>query len=573
MHFVLLLVLFISSAWAHQTSLTTGGNELFWSNPNVPLVIRANSSDMSSADIVRIIGDSMAQWNNVSSAKVYSVGSSNNEIRFQTNYPYGSAVIGLTELSYNNSGAIQRAIITLNDDKTFRSTAGFNSGSSIFLGDVVTHELGHLFGLSHSEVLNSTMFYSNFSGQSTVALDDRSGIRQKYDQSFGTITGYVKGGNHVGVLGVHVQAISGKTGDASGAISDENGFFLLGGLDLDDTYYLYTSPIKNTESLPGIYSNVQTEFCPASYVGSFFSKCGSENNGKPQGIYIRSDKPQVDVGTVTINCGLKSDESYNVQKHATSFSPITIYSYDPATASSRTRYEQAFVGWFRNPTDTYSASDTFRVNFAPLMDTNVSMKVSVLSFALGTQLQYAVDIKNTAHAFVNNYETLRLRGDSTGTYNIDFEAYVPFEAAADRNNFEISVRAKKLGTTNSSMTFPSFSSFSSSSYLPYLVIVGLYENVGGVKTPIIDNEPVLSDNENCLEAPFTYAVANAHNTNDDSASTASNDPAAAAAAGCGTIEPPSDGGGPGSSLPLMTLGFFLAIAASSFAKTRKKFLS
>lgn len=572
MHFVLLLILFISSSWAHQTSLTPGGNELFWANPNVPLVVRTNTSDMDSTTARNIILNSMAQWNGSSLAKVNAVGSSNNEIRFQTNYPYGSGVIGLTEISFNNSGAIQRAVITLNDDKNFRSTPGFNAGSSVYLGDVVTHEIGHLFGLSHSEVLNSTMFYSNYSGQSTVALDDRSGIRQKYDQSFGTITGYVKGGNHIGILGVHVQAISGKTGEASGAITDENGFFMLGGLDLDDTYYLYTSPVKNTESLPGIFSNIQTEFCPASYVGSFFSKCGRENDGKPQGIYITSARRQVDVGTVTINCALRSDESYNAQKIAANFQPVTVYEYDEDNVTSQTRYEQAFVGWFRNPTDDYSNSDIFRVNFAPMMDTTKYLKVSLLSFPFGTQLQYEIDIRNMGRAILTEYETLRF-DVTTGTNKIDFSTYIPFEIGApDRNNFEIKVRSKKLGTTNAALTFPSYSSFSSSTYLPYLLIVGLYEDVGGEKRPIIDSEPVLSDNESCLDAPFTFAVQNARDVNDDAGVAASEDPAAAAAASCGTIEPPSSGG-PGSSLPLMILGFFLAILASSFTKSRKKFLS
>lgn len=571
MHFVLLLVLFCSSLWAHQTSLTAGGAELYWSNPTVPLMIRTNTSDMDATSARNIILNSMAQWNASSVAKVNSATSSNNEIKFQTNYPYGSGVIGLTELSYNNSGAIQRAVILLNDDYTFRSTSGFNYGGNIFLGDVVTHELGHLFGLSHSEVLNSTMFYSSFSGQSTVSFDDKSGIRQKYDQNFGTITGHVKGGDHVGVLGVHVQAISGKTGESSGAITDENGYFILGGLDLDDSYYLYTSPIKNTESLPGIFSNTQTEFCPASYVGSFFSKCGRENDGRPQGIYLRSDQRQVDVGTVTINCGLKANEEYNFQKLQSTFSPVTVYNYDANNLDSTTRFEQGFVGWFRNPTDSWSPSDVFKVNLAPLVDTNLYLKVSVISFPMGTQLQYAVDIKNSARTIVSDYQTLRY-DYTTETYNTDFSTYVRLEAgSADRNNIEIKVRSMKLGNSNASQTFPSFSSFSSSTYLPYLLVVGLYDDNGGVKIPLIDNEPILSDNESCLDAPFTYSVANARNVNDDSAVT-SDDQSAAAAASCGTIEPPSNGG-PGSSLPLMILGFFLAILASSLMKSRKKFLS
>lgn len=570
MHFVLLLLL-ISSSWAHQTSLTSGGNELFWANPNVPLAIRTNTSDLDSTTTRNIILNSMAQWNASSAAKVNAVGSSSNEIKFQTNYPYGSAVIGLTEISYNNSGAIQRAVITLNDDYNFQSTPGFNANRNIFLGDVVTHEIGHLFGLSHSEVLNSTMFYSNFSGQSTVALDDRSGIRQKYDQNFGTITGHVKGGDHIGVLGVHVQAISAKTGESSGAITDENGAFILGGLDLDDTYYLYTAPVKNTASLPGIFSNIQNNFCPSTYVGSFFSKCGGENDGKPQGIYIRSDRKQVDVGTITINCALRSNANYNLQKLQTTFSPVTIYQHDEATVTNETRYEQAFVGWFRNPTDSYSDPDIFKVNLAPIVNPNLYLKVSIVSFPFGTQLQYSVNIKNTARTLVNNYETLRYNS-TTETYSTDFESYLQLEnGASDRNNFEISVRAKKLGTSYSSQTFPSFTSFSSSSYLPYLVIVGLYENNGGLKEPIVDTEPVLSDNESCLDAPLTYSVANARNVNDDSAVT-TNDQSAAAAASCGTIDPPSSGG-PGSSLPMMILGFFLAVLVSSITKTRKKFLS
>jgi hypothetical protein len=165
------------------------------------------------------------------------------------------------------------------------------------------------------------------------------------------------------------------------------------------------------------------------------------------------------------------------------------------------------------------------------------------------------------------------KSNITETYNPDFEVYLPLESgSANRNNIEIKVRSKKLGTTFASQTFPSFTSFSSGTYLPYLVIVGLYDDVGGVKKPLIDTEPILSDNEACLDAPFTYAVANARNVNEDSAASAQSDPAAAAAASCGTIEPPS-GGGPGSSLPLMMLGFFLAILASSLMKSRKKFLS
>jgi hypothetical protein len=172
---------------------------------------------------------------------------------------------------------------------------------------------------------------------------------------------------------------------------------------------------------------------------------------------------------------------------------------------------------------------------------------------------------------VNNYETLRYNY-STQTYTTDYETYIPLESGAiNRNNFEIKVRAKKLGTSYASQTFPSYNTFSSSTYLPYLVTVGLYENNGGQKQALMHTEPILSDNESCLDAPLTYAVSNARAVNSDTAVKV-DDQSAAAGASCGTIEPPSSGG-PGSSLPLMMFGFFLAVFASTITKSRKKFLS
>ncbi len=410
------------------------------------------------------------------------------------------------------------------------------------------------------------MFYSSFSGQDTLALDDKSGIRQKYDAGYGTIEGYVKGGNSVGVLGAHVQAISVKTGEVSGAVSDENGLFRLGGLDLNDIYYLYVSPVKKSDSLPGYFANVQDNFCPGSYVGSFFSRCGSEYNGKPQAIKLTSSLPHVDVGTVTIHCSLKSDALYNEQKLAEDHSPLSIYQFD---SNYEEKTEQAFVGWFRNPSTTaWSDSDVFQVNYEPLISGQYFLKVSVISFALGTQLEYELDILNSARTLVSQEKSFEpIPG--TGAYKTDFHAFVQFESGSyDRNNFVIRVRSKKLGTSDLSQTFPDYTSFSSGSYLPYLLITSLWDNSSGTLKPVVLTEANLSDNEACLDAPFTYAVKKAIEIDN---STKSDTDQVAAAASCGTIEPP--GNGPGQSLPLLMLGFFLTLIASNVIKSRKKFLS
>lgn len=567
MHLIWIFTLLSSSLWAHQSSLTPEGKEIFWSNPNVPMAIHTNTADLTDSQVRNIIQNSMNEWNLSSNAKINAAGSSSNEIKFVSNFPYGRAVLGVTELSYNSVGAISKATILLNDDYKFHSQPGIYGGMEVFLGDVVTHELGHVFGLSHSEVLDASMFYSSFSGQSTVSYDDKTGVRKKYDPSYGRISGSIRGGSHIGVLGTHVQAISRKTGKASAAISDENGEFELGGLDVEDTYYLYTSPIRNSSSLPGYFSNVQTKFCPASYVGSFFSKCGGENRGKPQGISLTANRPDIDVGVVTINCDLKSNLEYNYQKLNSTFSPITIFTYDPRNWE---KVEQAFVGWFQNPTaNSWSGTDRLRVDFSQLEETSgLEVKFSLVSFPLGTQLEYRLSLSNSTQNFLNNQSTL-VQSQITKTYDADFEYSVPLSATRSRNVFDISISSRKLGSSYLAATFPSFENFTSSKHHPYLIVASLWQNSFGHKTPIVNTESLLSDNSACLDAPYTHTVTKSKEANSGSALV--NEQSVAGAASCGTIDPPSNG--PGSSLPLMALGFLFALIASSAAKSHKKFLS
>lgn len=562
MQLLLLLILFAFDVSAHQSSLTSSGKELKWSNSNVPVTISNTTSDMSSTLSTNIISSAISEWNGSSSAKILQSGSSSNQITFVKNFPYGSAVLGVTEISFNISGSIQRASILLNDDHYFHASPGLYPTGQIYLGDVVTHEMGHLLGLSHSEVLNSTMFYSAFSGQSSVSTDDRTGVRQKYGGSYGTIRGYVKGGSSIGVLGVHVQAISRSTGESSGVVSNESGYFELGGLDLNDTYYLYTSPVKNPESLPGYFSNVQDEFCPASYVGSFFSACGREYDGKPHGITLTDNAPEIDVGTVTINCNLKTDPDYDYQKVQSTFSPLTIFDY-----GAEDRFEKAFVGWFRKPTSTaWSSSDLFTVDlsqFAQLSGNPKYLKVSLVSYPFGSQLQYEMKVKKNSVTLVTkniDYSFV------TETFNTDFSSLIALGSTMADNIFEIDLKAKKLSSSEVPQTFPSYEKFSSNSYLPFLIVVSLWEDTPTGLQPLVDTEAYLSDNEACLDAPFTYSVSKAQLPSDPTGTAEQ-----ALGTGCGTIEPPQDG--PGSSLPLFASGFLLSLLAATLIKSRKKFLS
>ena len=558
---ILFTLLLTCTLMAHQSTLSSAGNEIIWNNSEIPLTIFPKNSDMSSAAAMNIITDSINQWNSSSSIRLYPHNSSNNQIKFLSDFRYGSAVVGVTELTYNTKGLIQKASIYLNDNYYFHSKPGFYSNGEIYLGDVITHEMGHLLGLSHSEVLNSTMFYSAYSGQSSLAADDRSGVRGKYDSIYGTISGTVKGGNSIGVMGTHVQVISRNTGSAIGAISNENGHFKISGLDLNDTYYIYTSPLKNSASLPGYFPNIQDEFCPGTYVGSFFSPCGDEGNGKPIGITLTEENTSIDVGTITINCSLRSDLTYNNQKISPNFSPILIFDF-----ASENRFEKSFVGWFRNSSSfNWSNDDRFKLDLSGMKEEEEShekyLRVGLTSYPFGNQIEYQMTIFRDGVEINSSLRSLSYSAD-TGTYDTDFYALIPLSSIPSENIFEVRIRSRRLAY--STETFPTYKIFSNNELMPYLLNSSLYELTTSGLRPLLDTKAILSDNEMCLDAPFTHTVTKttfANNSSDEE------EGQAVAATGCGTLGPPSNR--PGSSLPIMMLGFFLVFITPN---VRKKFL-
>lgn len=564
MHF-LVLFLFLNLAHAHQNSLTGTGHPIRWPIKTIPVSILTNTADLSPTTTESIIQTSIAQWNMAGSAKVAPQSTSNNQIKFSSEFGmYGSAVIGMTELNYNSSGVITKASILLNDNYQFMSTPGFYFSNQVFLGDVVTHELGHFLGLSHSEVLNSTMFFSAFPGQNTLSYDDKAGVRSKYDTGFGKIHGYVQGGNHIGVLGVHVQAISRKTGESVGVISDEDGRFEINGLDLNDTFYLYTAPLKKLSSLPGNFSNTKTDFCPGSYVGSFFNQCGRDHDGFPQGINLTASEPIKNVGAVTIHCALKSSEDYSYQKIQTSFAPVSVYDY-----GLDLRAEKSFVGYFTKPTTSSVLNpDILKVDLTDYIPTGSQkyLKVSLHGQIFGNQVQYAMTGERNG---VNVPEASQ--GLNCFPYNepckIDFSTFIPLSFSSSQNNFEFKISASSLSADQLFRSIPSYELFSSATYLPYLFVSSIWEiSSSGAMVPIMDSGRVLSDNSTCLEAPLTYASSKVISTLMDSSE--QTDSKGVQATGCATIDPP-DSSGPGSGLLLMTLGFLLTV----LVKSSKKFLS
>ena len=404
------------------------------------------------------------------------------------------------------------------------------------------------------------MFYSTFPGQSDVAADDKAGIRSKYDTGFGTISGYVKGGDHIGVFGAQVQAISRKTGEAIGAITNEDGSFSITGLDLNDTYYLYNSPLKNLSALPSYLANVQTDFCPGSYLGSFFTVCGRENDGLPQGINLTASNPTVDVGEVTISCSLRTQDDYTFEKIQPTFQAIEILNY-----TSEPRHEKAFVGFFRAnelSTLSFTQADKLVVDLRSVTSpSGKSVSFQILSQSLGNMVEYNVIIKRNSSTVYNSSKYIT----SYNTYQLDLGTEVALSSIAANNFFEIEIKAKKLTDTLAIYSIPDFKNFGSKQHLPYLLLVSLKSGTD----IIMDSGLNLSDNYSCLDAPFTFPVEKAKFNSDEDTKTAA---AATSVAGCGTIEPPR-GPGPGSFFLLTALGFLLSYVAFPRPKKGKNFLS
>ncbi len=561
---VILLFLYSLPVLSHQSSLTSGQKEIKWNFNNVPVRVLNTSSSLPSS--LTYIDQAIAEWNGVSSFNIQRVNNSTNQIKFLNDFSkYGSAVIGVTEVSYSTSGQINSANILLNEENyNFKSTPGISLGNTVYLKDVVTHELGHFVGLNHTEVLNASMFYQNFPGQSELSADDIAGIRNKYDSGYGKIYGYVKGGNHIGVLGVNVQAISRTSGESISDITDENGLFEIKGLDIDDTYYLYTSPIKNLSALPSFYANVQTGFCPTKFVSSFFSKCGRNNDGIAQGISLTTAKKTVNVGVVSINCSLRIQEDYVNEKLQSTFDPLEVFNYtlDP-------RLEKTHVGYFTPSVletaynlipSEFTANETLTID---LSDYDLSgaevLKLRLISQSLGNAVEYEMDVSVNG----NHSATYTKSIFPANTYNLDLEAFESLDAVTANNKFQVTIRAKKLSTSGTIVSIPDFTNFGSVQNLPYLLVMSIESPFTG---PLIDTGAVLSDNSFCLDAPFTFAVKNSTAQSDETAIQTT-----AAAATCGTIEPPSGpGSGPGQYLVLLSLGFLLSLLPSRLVRSKQQ---
>jgi hypothetical protein len=288
---------------AYVPTVTSGGAPVTWRGP--PKLNLAgnprNQSGLDPEDFRAAVVRSLLRWAAASGGSLgfdywqgtsspYYTGSSDynglSNLYFASNQVSGerlpSNVLGLTQVWYDpHSGRILETDVVLND-RAFqftmdpRDTSGYGSGgpgagsrtgmSKVFVENVLTHELGHAFGLSHSGGLQSAMLFMESPEQAHLGCDEHTGIHVLYPSgdagARGEIAGKVVTEAGKPVFGAHVVAISRRRGTVMAtAISDSSGQYRISALE-PGAYFLLVEPyFAGPGALPVYYSGMNSAVC------------------------------------------------------------------------------------------------------------------------------------------------------------------------------------------------------------------------------------------------------------------------------------------------------------------------
>jgi len=188
-----------------ETGCRVGGKPLFWASSVVSFDVQRDGSklaDVSYDQLLTVVSNAFQRWVDAAcddshgpSIKLKDFGPvecakpeynksqpNQNVITFHdSEWPYmntGAETLALTTVFFNpDSGEIYDANIELNSNQaTFVLGPGQGDAGAVDLNAVLTHEIGHFLGLSHSSNGSATMYSQYKVGMTTLEDDDIAAI-------------------------------------------------------------------------------------------------------------------------------------------------------------------------------------------------------------------------------------------------------------------------------------------------------------------------------------------------------------------------------------------------------------
>lgn len=244
----------------------------------------------------------------------------------QTKETMDPNVIGYTQSWFNSdTGELLEADVILNDVHfTFTQNPADTSSAytgayptRVYLNNIVTHELGHALGLSHSSDINSSMLYVEFREQAKLGCDDWLAIRHLYSSSarapqIGSLAGTILTPQGDAASGVVVTALSKERGLPVATVhTNQAGEFNFGALEFGK-YALQIKPFHGSnQSIPTQMRAKEQGYCNT---GTSFSPFFLTENSSLDLKVFNVNSPSQSSGTHRIQC----NSSYNYATSTTS---------------------------------------------------------------------------------------------------------------------------------------------------------------------------------------------------------------------------------------------------------------